>query len=443
MSNPFVPPVTVEDASEEEDEPQQGPSTADKSAGKPANDPEVHRSAEKINWNSITFKDAVGRTFTFPYKIAKSWAGMEEFIKQAVLHVDVIGKHVMEGHHDLIGPDGTILLPQIWEYLIHPGWAIEMRMWPMDKAQPRPIGSSSPVPGMPPGQPPANGIRSGRSGFPPPPPPPPPGWNNGRPWASGYTGPGNGMPLPPGWGGAGRGGPRVINVGPPPQKKKTKQESMLSWMTGKPPQKKSSKKNDYDGSSSHNEPLPGNSVHSPPASPPSTSAPNLGMMPRTAARRSTLANEMITKQPLSRNVAGRSLNLRPKKVHEKLAGPVSAPTSYSWTVTSGSSSVSSKRSVSSIKTVAEEDARRLIRQRRLVVTCGISSRPLGQAMTGLTTPKIVNAPSDVLEMSAAQIYRDRFEKMTVATLELVEQRAIRAPPSQEQRQAGSSTLTWK
>jgi len=31
---------------------------------------------------------------------------MEELIKQAFLHVDLIGQHVQDGHYDLIGPDG-------------------------------------------------------------------------------------------------------------------------------------------------------------------------------------------------------------------------------------------------------------------------------------------------------------------------------------------------
>ena len=56
---------------------------------------------------------------------------MEELIKQAFLHVDVIGPHVMEGHYDLIGPDGEIILPQVWEALIEPGWSISMLMWPL------------------------------------------------------------------------------------------------------------------------------------------------------------------------------------------------------------------------------------------------------------------------------------------------------------------------
>lgn len=73
---------------------------------------------------------------------------MEEVVKQAFLHVDVIGPHVQEGHYDLIGSDGRIILPMLWESVIKPGEIIEMRMWPMEKP-PRP-----PPPPPPPSQPP-------------------------------------------------------------------------------------------------------------------------------------------------------------------------------------------------------------------------------------------------------------------------------------------------
>ncbi|KAF2142206.1 uncharacterized protein K452DRAFT_194906, partial [Aplosporella prunicola CBS 121167] len=69
----------------------------------------------------IKFKDAVGRKFSFPWNFCKTWKqGMEDLIKQAFLHVDVIGREVHEGHYDLVGPDGEIILPQIWETVIQP-----------------------------------------------------------------------------------------------------------------------------------------------------------------------------------------------------------------------------------------------------------------------------------------------------------------------------------
>lgn len=79
----------------------------------------------------IKFKDAVGRKFSFPWHLCKTWKGMEGLIKQAFLHVDLIGQHVQEGHYDLCGPDGEIILPQVWETMIQPDWEISMHMWPM------------------------------------------------------------------------------------------------------------------------------------------------------------------------------------------------------------------------------------------------------------------------------------------------------------------------
>ncbi|KFY85218.1 hypothetical protein V500_08610 [Pseudogymnoascus sp. VKM F-4518 (FW-2643)] len=58
-------------------------------------------------------------------------ADMEELIKKAFLNVDIIGTHVQEGHYDLIGPRGEIILPQAWEAVVEPDMAITMHMWPM------------------------------------------------------------------------------------------------------------------------------------------------------------------------------------------------------------------------------------------------------------------------------------------------------------------------
>jgi hypothetical protein len=84
-----------------------------------------------VNMAPITFKDAVGRQFSFSWHTCKTWKGMESLIKQAFLHVDVIGQHVQEGHYDLMGPDGTIILPQVWESMIRPDWEVTMHMWPI------------------------------------------------------------------------------------------------------------------------------------------------------------------------------------------------------------------------------------------------------------------------------------------------------------------------
>jgi hypothetical protein len=107
---------------------------------------------------------------------------MENLITQAFLHVEIIGPHVAQGHYDLVGPHGEIVLPQVWDEMVEPDWAVTMHMWPMPEL-PKPRGPPPPPPlgfsGPPPG--------ARRSE---PPPPPPPGWIG---------------PPPPGW------------IGPPPR----------------------------------------------------------------------------------------------------------------------------------------------------------------------------------------------------------------------------------
>jgi len=71
---------------------------------------------------------------------------MEELIKQAFLHVDVIGPHVHEGHYDLVGMDGETILPQVWETTIQPDWAITMHMWPMPEPAKGELQSTPPLP---------------------------------------------------------------------------------------------------------------------------------------------------------------------------------------------------------------------------------------------------------------------------------------------------------
>ncbi|KAL5333578.1 hypothetical protein BJX70DRAFT_56833 [Aspergillus crustosus] len=85
----------------------------------------------------IKFKDALGRKFSFPFDLCCTWKGMEELIKQAFLHIEVIGPHVADGHYDLIGPNGDIILPQVWETVLEPDWNITMHMWPIPE-KPKP-----------------------------------------------------------------------------------------------------------------------------------------------------------------------------------------------------------------------------------------------------------------------------------------------------------------
>ncbi|KAH7385115.1 hypothetical protein BKA64DRAFT_158101 [Cadophora sp. MPI-SDFR-AT-0126] len=154
----------------------------------------------------IKFKDAVGRKYSFPFHMAATWNGVEELIKQAFLHVDVLGPHVNEGHYDLICSSGDlsgqIILPQVWETMVEPGWEINMHMWPLpDPPKPipppphrYPVPPKGPPPGpsvraAPPPPPgyavPWQGSASARRRDPPPPPPPPGHLHSPTPIASG------------------------------------------------------------------------------------------------------------------------------------------------------------------------------------------------------------------------------------------------------------------
>lgn len=111
----------------------------------------IQDDAKKNEKPPIRFKDAVGRKFSFPFHLCQTWPGMEELIKQAFVQIETIGPHVQEGHYDLIGPNGEIILPSIWEKVVQPDWAITMHMWPMDKSPPLKNAPQHMHPGMMPG----------------------------------------------------------------------------------------------------------------------------------------------------------------------------------------------------------------------------------------------------------------------------------------------------
>ncbi|KAJ8105243.1 hypothetical protein ONZ43_g7503 [Nemania bipapillata] len=101
---------------------------------------EVRKDQEVLN--QIHLKDALGRKYKIPFAIGRTWQGMEQFIEAAFLHIDIVGPEVRAGHYDLIGPDGAIILPQIWDLMVQPGWNVSMHMWPRPQSlrrQPLPV----------------------------------------------------------------------------------------------------------------------------------------------------------------------------------------------------------------------------------------------------------------------------------------------------------------
>jgi hypothetical protein len=109
---------------------------AEKKAKELAEEVEKNKPAPDMTKAPIKFNDAVGRKFSFPWHLCKTWKGMESLIKQAFSHVDMIGEHVRQGHYDLTGPDGEIILPQVWDTMVQPDWEITMHMWPMEEPKP-------------------------------------------------------------------------------------------------------------------------------------------------------------------------------------------------------------------------------------------------------------------------------------------------------------------
>jgi hypothetical protein len=183
---------------------------------------------------------------------------MEELIRQAFLHVEGLGPHVAEGHYDLIGPNGEIILPRVWETTIEPDWSVSMHMWPMPEPPkpgqfppgPMPGGhrgfdshgrpqsrhghhhGRGPAPGPPPSQ-----MRGGMHGGPPP--PPPTNWPGGPPPPPNVR--------PPTGGGPG-GPPVIVNLtrGPPGSRSRSRRnepaKGVLGWMAGTSTKSKSSGK---------------------------------------------------------------------------------------------------------------------------------------------------------------------------------------------------------
>ncbi|KAH8897721.1 hypothetical protein GQ53DRAFT_884503 [Thozetella sp. PMI_491] len=84
----------------------------------------------------IRFNDCVGRKFAFPFHLCQKWPDMEDLIKNAFLHVEVVGSEVLKGHYDLKDPHGDIVLPSMWEKVVKPGWFVTMDLWPRDDARP-------------------------------------------------------------------------------------------------------------------------------------------------------------------------------------------------------------------------------------------------------------------------------------------------------------------
>ncbi|KAJ4115365.1 hypothetical protein NW768_011217 [Fusarium equiseti] len=84
----------------------------------------------KVGKESITF-NALGQQFTFPFHLIRKWKGMEQKIKEALGQHEVLGPQILSGHYDVIGPTGSIIMPNCWRFVIKPGMDITMIIPPI------------------------------------------------------------------------------------------------------------------------------------------------------------------------------------------------------------------------------------------------------------------------------------------------------------------------
>jgi hypothetical protein len=126
--------VIAEAKAEHEKKMAEAKATADAAeAAKKAAEEELKKNAPGPDADKapLKFTDAVDRSFTLPWHLVKSWKGMETLIRQAFVNIERIGPHVANGHYHLLGPNGEIILPQVWDIVVQPGWDIKMQLWPL------------------------------------------------------------------------------------------------------------------------------------------------------------------------------------------------------------------------------------------------------------------------------------------------------------------------
>lgn len=114
----------------------------------------------------VILKDSLGRKFLFPIQKCKSWQvsspkveqcwcktdmmpdlqSMENLIKRSFSHVESMNSKIFRGSYDVLSPTGEIILPEIWDSVIKPGWVVELRFW--DSSIPEETGQKEPEIGV-------------------------------------------------------------------------------------------------------------------------------------------------------------------------------------------------------------------------------------------------------------------------------------------------------
>lgn len=58
---------------------------------------------------------------------------MESLIKRSFSHVESMDSKIFRGRYDILSPAGEIVLPEIWDSVVKPGWVVELRFWDFGK----------------------------------------------------------------------------------------------------------------------------------------------------------------------------------------------------------------------------------------------------------------------------------------------------------------------
>ena len=60
---------------------------------------------------------------------------MESLIKRSFSHVESMESKIFKGRYDILSPTGEIILPEIWDSVVKPGWVVELRFWDFRTAE--------------------------------------------------------------------------------------------------------------------------------------------------------------------------------------------------------------------------------------------------------------------------------------------------------------------
>ncbi|KAK3899676.1 hypothetical protein C8A05DRAFT_36702, partial [Staphylotrichum tortipilum] len=85
--------------------------------------------AHAADQERIFVTDSSGKRFSFPFTLARTWAEFEDLLRQSFTRADSVPREVREGRFDLVDPDGSVIIPSVWDLSVRPGWSVTMRLW--------------------------------------------------------------------------------------------------------------------------------------------------------------------------------------------------------------------------------------------------------------------------------------------------------------------------